>query len=131
VQEHGVDPLFSAQTLPPPRLSTLPDDGLGAFVNVNVFDRDFLRALAAVAIEGFKQRRVCPRELIRLTEIFPPSQERLLAKHGAPVTFHRGVVTHYQLGGEHSFDLVTRRDPDEARDRCAALFLGFLNVGIF
>jgi hypothetical protein len=33
---------------------------------MDVLDRDLLRALAAMAIEGFQQCRVGPRELVRL-----------------------------------------------------------------
>jgi hypothetical protein len=54
---------------PSPPALDVPDDGLAAFVNVDVLDRDLLLAFAAVAIEGFQQRRVCPRELIRLAQI--------------------------------------------------------------
>ena len=36
------------------------------------------RWIATVAIERFEQRRICPRELVRLVEILPPALERLL-----------------------------------------------------
>jgi hypothetical protein len=45
---------------------------------VDVLHRDLLSALATVAIERFEQRRICPRELVRLVEILPPALERLL-----------------------------------------------------
>jgi hypothetical protein len=57
-------------------------------VDVDVLNGYLLRALAAMSIEGFKQRRVCPRELVRLAKIFPPAFECLFADHGAPVAFH-------------------------------------------
>jgi hypothetical protein len=81
------------RTLPRPPVADSADDGLSAFVNVNVLDRDLLCALAAVAIEGLQQRCVCPRQLVRLAEVFSSSFKRLLANHGAPVTFHGGAVT--------------------------------------
>jgi hypothetical protein len=45
---------------------------LTALVDVDVLDRDLLRALATVAIETFEQRRICPRELVRLPPCFGP-----------------------------------------------------------
>ena len=55
---HGVVPLISMRPHPPGL--DVADDGLAAFVDVDVLDRDLLLALAAVAIEGFEQRCVCP-----------------------------------------------------------------------
>ena len=36
----------------------IADNSLAAFVDVDVFDRDFLLALASVAIQGFQKRGV-------------------------------------------------------------------------
>jgi len=55
---------------------------------MDVLDRHLLLALAALAIESFEQRGVCPRQLVRLDEIFVPARERLLGEHGAAVAFH-------------------------------------------
>jgi hypothetical protein len=54
IQLHGVVPLISVQTLPP--AFDVADDGLAAFVNVDVLDRHLLLAFAAVAIKRFNQR---------------------------------------------------------------------------
>jgi hypothetical protein len=85
---------------------------LAAFVNMNVLDRDFLRALAAVAIEGFQECCVCPGELVRLAKVFPPPLERLLADHGAAITLHCSVMGSNELSGHHAFQLAGRRNTD-------------------
>ena len=40
---------------PSPRALDVADDGLAAFMNVDVFNRDFLLALAAVAVQRFEK----------------------------------------------------------------------------
>ena len=52
-QVHGVVPLISMQTLPPGL--DVADDGLAAFMDVDMLDRDLLLALAAVTVEGFEK----------------------------------------------------------------------------
>ena len=99
----------------------IADDGLAPLVYVDVLDRHFLLALAAMSVEGFKQGCVCPGQLVRLGESFPPTLERLFAKHRAPITLHRGVVSGDELGGEHSLHLVIWRDADECLDCRAGL----------
>jgi hypothetical protein len=42
------------------------DNGLAAFMNVDVFDSDFLLSLATMPIEGFQKRGVGARELVLL-----------------------------------------------------------------
>ena len=66
---------------PTPRIDAA-DDGLAATVNVNVLDSYLLLALAAVPVQSFEQRRVCPRELVRLGQIFASALEGLLAAAG-------------------------------------------------
>ena len=109
--------ILSFRCEPSPPALDVADDGLAAFVDVDVLDRDFLRAFAAVAIEGFQQRRVCPRELVRLVEILAPALERLFADHGAPVALHRCVVAGDELRGDHPLEFVARRDADQNIDR--------------
>ena len=70
----------------------IANNGLSAFVDVDVFDRNFLLALAAMPIESFQKRGVGPRKLVCLAEVFASPFKRLLTDHGAPVAFHRGVV---------------------------------------
>jgi hypothetical protein len=106
---------------PPPPALDVANDGLTAFVDVDVLDRDFLRAFAAMAIEGFQQRRVCPRQLARLVEILSPALERLFADHGAPVALHRCIVASDELRGDHAFELIPRLDTDQSIDSRVAL----------
>jgi hypothetical protein len=42
------------------------DNGLPAFVDVDVFDRDFLLPFAAMAVQCFQQRGMRPRKLVGL-----------------------------------------------------------------
>jgi len=44
---------------PHPRIGAA-DDGLAAAMDVNMLHRDLLSALAAVPVQSFEQRRVCP-----------------------------------------------------------------------
>jgi hypothetical protein len=80
----------------------IADNGLAAFMDMDVFDSHFLLSLAPVAIQGFKDRGVGPGEFVCLVEIFAPAFERLFADHGAPTSLHRGVVAGNQLSGEHT-----------------------------
>ena len=50
----GLFPCFWCE--PTPRGLDIADDGMSAFVNVDVLDRDHLRTLAAMPIESFEQR---------------------------------------------------------------------------
>jgi len=81
MQVHGVVPLISVRTHP--RTLDVADDGLAPLVYVDMLDRDLLLPLAAMSVEGFEQGCVRARQLVRLREIFPPTLERLLAKHCA------------------------------------------------
>ena len=126
VQLHGL--FLSFRREPSPPALDVANDGMTAFVNVNVLDRDFLRAFAAMAIEGFQQRRVCPRELARLVEILSPALERLFADHVAPVALHRCIVASDELRGDHPLEFVARRHADEYIDRCMTLPLNFVRV---
>ena len=92
-------------------------------MDVDVLDRDLLLALAAMAVEGFEQRRVGAGELVGLGEVLAPALEGLLADHGAPVAFHRGVVGGDQLRRHHAFQLVLRRDADQRGDGGAQLLV--------
>jgi hypothetical protein len=64
---------------------------------VNVLDCDFLLALAAMPVQRFQQHRTGARELVGLVQVFAPSLERLLGEHGAPIAFHRCIVSRNKL----------------------------------
>ena len=97
------------------------DDRLPALVDVDVLDGDLLLALAAMAVQGFEQRGVGAGEPVRLVQVLAAALERLLAEHGAPVAFHRGVVAGEELGGNHPLKLVLRADADQGSHRGAVL----------
>src|SRR3984957_1548131 len=59
-----------------------PDHRLAAGMDVEVFDRDLLLALAAMAVEGFEQRRIGARQLVCLREVLAPALKGLVAAHG-------------------------------------------------
>jgi len=61
---------------------------LAARMNVDVLNRYLLLAFAAMAVEGFEQRRIGARQLVGLGEVLASSLEGLFADHGAPVAFH-------------------------------------------
>jgi hypothetical protein len=63
---------------PTPRGLDIPDDGLSAFADVYALDRDPLLPLAPMPVESLQQCRVCPRELVSLAQVTPPSLEGLL-----------------------------------------------------
>jgi hypothetical protein len=96
---------------------------LPAGMNVNVLHRHLLLALAAVAIEGFKQRGEGAAELVRLVKVLAPALESLLVNHGAPVALHRRIVGGDQLRRHHAFQLVLRTDAGERRDGGAQLLV--------
>ena len=41
-----------------------------------------------------------------------PALESLFCDHGAPIAFHRGVVSGDKLSGDHAFHLILRPDAD-------------------
>ncbi|MGZ3320196.1 MAG: hypothetical protein ACXU9C_04355 [Xanthobacteraceae bacterium] len=47
-------------------------NGLPAFVDMNVFNGDFLLAFAAVTVEGVKQHGVGAGQLVRLRQVLAP-----------------------------------------------------------
>jgi hypothetical protein len=97
---------------PSPRALDVADYGLPAFVNVDVFDRHLLLALATVPIETFEQRRIGPRKLVCMVEVLLSALECLIAERGAPVALHRSVVASDELRGEHAFKLILGIDAD-------------------
>jgi hypothetical protein len=62
IQVHGVDSpiLFVSRPL------DVADNGLSAFMDVDVFNRYFLLSFATVPIEGFQKSGVGPRKLVLL-----------------------------------------------------------------
>ena len=63
------------QTIPAPRALDRADDGLAAGMDVDVLNRDFLLALAAVPIEGFEERRERPGKLVGLRQVLAAAFE--------------------------------------------------------
>ena len=123
---HGVDPPI--WYTPPPL--DVADDGLSAFMDMNVFDRDPLLAFAAMAVEGFEQRRIGARQFVGLREILAPPLEGLIADHGPAVAFHRGAVASDKLSSKHSLKLILRLDTGHGINRRTLLplqFAGSLN----
>ncbi|WP_347264296.1 hypothetical protein [Nitrobacter sp.] len=117
--------------VPTPRLTGCGDHAdhrLAAGMNVDVFDRDLLLTLAAMAVEGFEQRRVSARQLVGLGEVLAPPLEGLFADHGAPIAFHCSVVRGDQLRRHHAFQLVLGRDADQRGDRGAQLLVALLRA---
>jgi hypothetical protein len=88
------------------------DHGLAARMNVDVLNRYLLLAFAAMAVEGFEQRRIGARQFVGLREILAPTLEGLIADHGAAVAFHRRIVGSDQLCRHHAFQFVLRPDAD-------------------
>jgi len=65
---------------------------LAASVHVNVFHRDLLLALNAMAIERIEQHRRGARELAGLNQTLASAFERLFPDHRPPVAFGCGIV---------------------------------------
>jgi hypothetical protein len=84
----------------------IADNGLSPFMDVDVFNGDFLLPLSAVSIQGFKQSSVGCAILVRLIEIFFATFECLLRIHRPPITFHCSVMGCEQLGCQHAFQFV-------------------------
>jgi hypothetical protein len=91
-----------------------------------MLDRHLLLALAAMAVEGFEQRRIGAGQLVGLGEVLAPALEGLFADHRAPVALHRGVVGGDELRRHHALKLVLRRDAGERGDRGAELLVALL-----
>ena len=62
-------------------------------MHMDVLNRDLLLTLAAMAVKRFDQGRVGASELVGLVQVLAPALESLLCDHGAPITFHRGVLS--------------------------------------
>lgn len=117
---------FSA--IPTPRRLHNADHRLTAGMNVDVLDRDLLLAFAAMAVESFEQRRIGAGKFVRLGEVFAPALEGLFADHGAPVAFHRGVMSGDQLRRHHAFEFVLRTYANQRGDRRAQLLVAVLGA---
>ena len=92
--------------IPAPGALDHPDHRLTALVDVDVLHRDLLLAFAAVAIERIEQSRIGAGEFVGLAQILAPSLERLFAKHGAPIAFHRSVMGGDKLCRDHAFEFI-------------------------
>jgi hypothetical protein len=119
---------FVSDATPPPPALDIADDGLTALVNVNVLNSDLLLALAAVAVESIEQCRIGAGELVRLAQSFLSALEALVADHGPPVAFHRGVVGCDKLRGYHALKLVSWLDTDQRIDCRMALPPDFIRI---
>lgn len=87
------------------------DNRLPAVVDVNVFDRNFLLALPTMPVQRLQQRRMCARQLVRLSEIFFAAFKCLLGNHRPPIALHRCIVRGKKLCRQHTLELVIRRNP--------------------
>jgi hypothetical protein len=94
---------------PSPRCFNYAYLGLPAGMNVHVFYRDLLRALAAMAIERVEQHREGARELASLVQVFMPQAGRV-AVQGDRVAVHRGIVAGEHLRRNHVFQRILRGD---------------------
>src|SRR3954469_5947348 len=72
------------------------DNRLAALVDMDVFDRDLLLALAAMPVQGFEQRGVRPGEPVSLVQRLAPTLECLIPDHRAPEALHRSAVSRHQ-----------------------------------
>ena len=70
-----------------------PDHGLAAGMDVNVLDRDLLLAFAAMAVEGFEQRRIGARQLVSLGEVLAPALEGLFTDQEQQNESGTGIAT--------------------------------------
>jgi hypothetical protein len=73
---------------------------------VDVFHRDFLLALPAVAIERVEQHCEGASELAGLVQMLTPQGRRCIAIHGVFVAAHCGVVAGEHLRRNHLFEPV-------------------------
>ncbi|MFK4650643.1 hypothetical protein ABIF97_000577 [Bradyrhizobium japonicum] len=63
-----------------------------AVVDVNVLDRDFLLALAAMPVQRFQQCGVRATQLVSLPQSFLTAFKCLLGNHRPPIALHRRIV---------------------------------------
>ena len=68
-------------------------------MHMHVLDRDLLLTLATMAVKRLDQSRVGASELVGLVQVLAPALESLFCDHGAPIAFHRGVVSGEKLSG--------------------------------
>ena len=106
---HGVVPPILLD--PPPWGLDHAHHRLPASMHMDVLNRDLLLTLATMAVKRLDQSRVSASELVGLVQVLAPALESLFCDHGAPITFHRGVVGGEKLSGEHAFHLIFLR-PD-------------------
>jgi hypothetical protein len=57
-------------------------NGLPAFVDVDVFDGDFLLTLASVAVKRFEEHGIGAAKLVCLSKVLAPAIEGLFGEHG-------------------------------------------------
>jgi hypothetical protein len=79
-------------------------------------------------VESLQKRGVGPRELVRLAEVFASAFKRLLADHGAAITFHRGIVACNELCCHHAFQLIVRINANEPCYRGADLIFSLFFI---
>jgi hypothetical protein len=75
------------------------DNRLSALVDVNMFNRDFLLTLTAIALQCLNLRGVGAAEFVGLVQVLTPRIKRLIREHGAPVALHHHVVSRHHLRG--------------------------------
>jgi hypothetical protein len=99
---------------PAPWVLNVAYDRLTAFVNMDVFNDDFLLSFAAVPVERFEECGEGSGELTRLIQIFTPKLKSLAWKHRSSITFHRCIVPCNQLCGNHTFKFVFWFDANQS-----------------
>src|SRR3712207_4123420 len=92
------------------------DDGLAALVHGDALDHDLLRALTAMAVQSFQERRIAAGELGCLVEVLAPPLEGLVRDHGAAHALHASVVEADELTDQHALQLVPRTDADHGAE---------------
>jgi hypothetical protein len=108
-----IDPPISRD--PAPRLYDA-HHRLPAQMGVDMLHGDRLSALAAVAVEGFEERRIGAGKLIRLGEVLAPALEELLINHAIAALWTAMSLRQY-------LQFVLRTDAGQCRESGADLLL--------
>lgn len=88
------------------------DDSLAAGMDVDMLDGDLLlAALAAMPVQGLKQRDIGAGKLIRLVQVLLAPRGGLFGDHSPSEALHGRQIGRDELTGEHSFEFVSRGDP--------------------
>lgn len=94
------------------------DNRLPAAVDVNVFDRNFLSALAPMPAQCFQQSGVRSIQYVGLPQIFLAAFKCLLRHHRPPIALHRRIVRGEKLDRQHTLEFVIWRNPGRQAMPC-------------